>query len=83
MPIPGTFISAAGAVVVDAPRMFVVVAPSVVEPLWENGGDELPSDAVAVGDDSWNEQRARTMPKAAMSAIKKIRLPMTISRSRL
>jgi hypothetical protein len=75
----------AGTVVVDAPRMFVVTsAPTVVEAPWENGADELRSDAVATGDDvSWNEQRARTMPKAAMSAIEKIRLPTTISQSGL
>jgi hypothetical protein len=55
-----------------------VSAPSVVEALCGNGTEAPPSDAVAIeGDDSWNEQRARTMPKAAITAIMKIRLPTT------
>ena len=60
--------------------MFIDAAePLVVDALEGSDAEEPPSDAVVIGGDvSWNEQRARTMPKAAISGITKIHLPTTI-----
>jgi hypothetical protein len=59
-------------------RLIDAVGPSVVDALEGSDAEEPPLDVVAMGGDvSWNEQRARTMPKAAISGIMTIRLPTT------